>query len=49
MVFQGLDQPQAEAAWKPFLDFLAGSPDDFVVAEAFKITAIPARNYWDPL
>ena len=48
MAFQGLDQPQAEAAWKPFLDFLAESPLDFVLAEAPKIHTIPARHYWDP-
>jgi FAD/FMN-containing dehydrogenase len=48
MAFQGLDQPQAEAAWKPFLDFLAASPRDFVLVEAPKINAIPARHYWDP-
>ena len=48
MAFQGLDQPQAEAAWKPFLDFLAASPRDFVLVEAPKIHAIPARHYWDP-
>jgi hypothetical protein len=48
MAFQGLDQPEAEAAWKPFLDFLAASPRDFVLAEAPKITSMPARHYWDP-
>jgi FAD/FMN-containing dehydrogenase len=48
MAFQGLDQPEAEAAWKPFLDFLSGSPGDFVVPEALDIAAIPARHYWDP-
>jgi hypothetical protein len=46
IAFQGLDQSEAEAAWKPFLDFLAASPRDFVMAEAPKITAIPARHYW---
>jgi FAD/FMN-containing dehydrogenase len=48
MAFQGLDQSQAEAAWMPFLDFLAASPRDFVWAEAPKAHAIPARHYWDP-
>jgi hypothetical protein len=48
MAFQGLDQSQAEAAWKPFLDFLAASPQDFVISETPKITGIPARHYWDP-
>jgi hypothetical protein len=48
MAFQGLDEPQAEAGWKPFLDFVTGSPQDFVFVEALKINAIPARHYWDP-
>ena len=33
MVFQGLDQSQAETAWKPFFDYLSASPRDFVIAE----------------
>ena len=48
MAFQGLDQFQAEAAWIPFLDFLAASPRDFVLVETPKVHAIPARRYWDP-
>jgi FAD/FMN-containing dehydrogenase len=48
MAFQGLDQSEADAAWQPFLDFLTSSPQDFVISEALKITAIPARHYWDP-
>jgi len=48
LAFQGLDQPEVEAVWKPFLDFLAASPGDFVISEAPKIAAIPARHYWDP-
>jgi FAD/FMN-containing dehydrogenase len=48
MAFQGLDQAQAKAAWQPFRDFLAASPEDFVTAEALKTSAIPAQRYWDP-
>jgi hypothetical protein len=48
MVFQGVDQARAELVWKPFLDFVAASPRDFVMAPAPKITGIPARHYWDP-
>lgn len=43
-----MDQSEADAAWQPFLDFLTSSPQDFVISEALKITAIPARHYWDP-
>lgn len=48
MVFQELDQAQAEATWTPFLDFVGASPRDFVVLRPPRITAIPARHYWDP-
>jgi FAD/FMN-containing dehydrogenase len=48
MVFQGLEQSQADATWKLFLDFLAASPQDFNATPALKIQAIPAQHYWDP-
>jgi FAD/FMN-containing dehydrogenase len=48
MVFQGLDQQQAEAIWRPFLDWLAGFPQDFSVVSAPWIVAVPARRFWDP-
>jgi FAD/FMN-containing dehydrogenase len=48
MVFQGLDQQQAEAIWRPFLDWLAGSPQDFSIESAPWIAAVPARQFWDP-
>jgi FAD/FMN-containing dehydrogenase len=48
MVFQGLDQKQAEAIWRPFLDWLAASPQDFSIVSAPWIAAVPARHFWDP-
>jgi FAD/FMN-containing dehydrogenase len=48
MVFQGLDQQQAEAIWRPFLDWLAASPQDFSIESAPWIAAVPARQFWDP-
>ncbi|MGH6901860.1 MAG: FAD-binding protein [Geminicoccaceae bacterium] len=48
MVFQGLDQQQAEATWRPFLDWLAGAPRDFSTISAPWIVALPARRFWDP-
>jgi FAD/FMN-containing dehydrogenase len=48
MVFQGLDQQQAETTWRPFLDWLAGSPQDFSIVSAPWIVAVPARRFWDP-
>ena len=48
MVFQGLDQQQAETIWRPFLDWLAGAPQDFSIVAAPWIVAVPARRFWDP-
>ncbi len=48
MVFQGLDEQQAEAVWRPFLDWLAASPEDFRITSAPWIVAAPARRFWDP-
>jgi FAD/FMN-containing dehydrogenase len=49
MVFQGLDQQQAEAVWKPFFDWVAASPHDFAIVRALRIQTLPAaRRYWDP-
>jgi FAD/FMN-containing dehydrogenase len=48
MVFQGLDRNQAKAIWRPFVDWLSTSPQDFAVAAAPKVVAGPARNFWDP-
>ena len=48
MVFQGLDQQQAETIWRPFLDWLADSPQDFSIELEPWIAAVPARRFWDP-
>ena len=48
MVFQGMDQAQATATWKPFLDLLAQAPESYVLESPPAVTAIPARHYWDP-
>ena len=48
MVFQGLDQQQAETIWRPFLDWLAASPHDFSIVSAPWVVAVPARRFWDP-
>jgi FAD/FMN-containing dehydrogenase len=49
MVFQGLDQQQAQAVWRPFLDWIAAAPGDFRIDSAPWIAAVPARRFWDPL
>jgi hypothetical protein len=48
MLFQGLDQGQAEATWHPFLEWGAASAQDFRFVSAPKIIAAPARHFWDP-
>ena len=48
MVFQGLDQQQAEATWRPFLDWLAAAPQEFAIESAPWVVAVPARRFWDP-
>jgi FAD/FMN-containing dehydrogenase len=47
MVFQGLDQHQAETTWRPFFEWLAASPQDFSIVSEPKILALPARHFWD--
>jgi FAD/FMN-containing dehydrogenase len=48
MLFQGLDQAQAEAIWRPFFDWVAARPEDFSVEPEPTVIAAPARNFWDP-
>jgi FAD/FMN-containing dehydrogenase len=48
MTFQGLDQQQAEALWRPFLGWVASSPQDFSMLAEPAVLAAPARTFWDP-
>jgi len=48
MVYQGLSQQQAERIWRPFLDWIAASPQDFDLVSAPLIAGVPARHFWDP-
>jgi FAD/FMN-containing dehydrogenase len=48
MLFQGLDQEQAERIWRPLFDWLAASPQDFNIVQPPGIFAFPARSFWDP-
>jgi FAD/FMN-containing dehydrogenase len=48
MVFQGLDQQQAKTIWRPFLDWVAGSPQDFSIESEPWIASLPAQRFWDP-
>ena len=48
MVFQGLDQQQAEAAWRPFFAWASAAPQDYAIVSPPQIGALPARVFWDP-
>ena len=49
MVFQGLTRSQAQAVWQPFMDALAGAPEDFAVEfSLLKIVSTSARDFWAP-
>ncbi len=48
MVFQGLDQGQAERAWRPFLDWVSASPSDYSFVSWPSFLALRARHFWDP-
>ena len=47
MVFYDLDSIQAQATWKPFLDWIAQRPNDLTLAGSPEIGAVPARNWWN--
>ena len=47
MVSQGLDTQQSKAVWQPFYDWVATSPQDFIVAEPFGSIAVKAQHWWD--
>jgi FAD/FMN-containing dehydrogenase len=47
MVFQGLTQDAARAAWKPLLDFLSTNSADYEGQDSFTAAALPARFFWD--
>ena len=48
MVFQGLDKAAAEAVWKPFLEFVEASPEEYLVTSPMQVLAIPAYEMWNP-
>ena len=48
MVFQGLDQQQAEAVWRPFFGWVSSQSEDLSLEGEPMIIAAPARNFWNP-
>ncbi|HWF76362.1 MAG TPA: FAD-binding protein [Caulobacteraceae bacterium] len=47
MVFQGLPQAEARAAFQPLVDFANASPADYEGQNQFIAAALPARKFWD--
>lgn len=46
LVFQGLDQGQAEATWKPFLEWVHARPE-YSWKAPLRTLALPARHFWN--
>jgi FAD/FMN-containing dehydrogenase len=46
MVFQGLTQAEAAETWRPFFDWVAARPDDYVPAKP-SVLALPAKLFWN--
>jgi FAD/FMN-containing dehydrogenase len=46
MVFQGLEQAQAEKVWAPFLDWVR-SRSEYAFLSEVKVLSLPARHFWD--
>jgi FAD/FMN-containing dehydrogenase len=47
MLFAGLTTEQAQANWRPFIDYVRSNDTDFEMHEPM-IAAFPARQMWDP-
>jgi FAD/FMN-containing dehydrogenase len=48
MVFQGLTQVEALAAWQPLVAFADAHPDDYEGQKSLMALPIPARLFWNP-
>ncbi|HET6587360.1 MAG TPA: FAD-binding oxidoreductase [Oleiagrimonas sp.] len=46
MVFQGLDQRQAEQTWAPFVDWIRAR-SEYTFVEPWQVLSLPARHFWD--
>jgi FAD/FMN-containing dehydrogenase len=47
MVFQGIDQAQAQQTWAPLFDWVTARPTDYTFA-APTVLALAARDFWNP-
>ena len=48
LLFQNLSQPEAEALWRPFFDWVGAAPHDFEIIGKPLVVAGPGRRFWDP-
>jgi len=47
MIFQGIDRDQAEAAWRPFVSWIAAQGGDYTIVAAPMFFTAPAQYLWD--
>jgi len=47
MLFQGLEQAEARAAWKPLIEFADAHPGDYDGQDSLSAIALPAKLFWD--
>ena len=47
MVSQGLDRAEANKIWKPFLDWVKNSSNDYSFQGRVTIGSLPAQHFWD--
>jgi len=47
MLFQGLEQAEAENVWAPFTSALATPAKDFLIESPLSFFAVPAQHFWD--
>jgi FAD/FMN-containing dehydrogenase len=47
MIFQGIDRDQAEAAWQPFVAWIAAQGGDYTTVAAPMFFTAPAQYLWD--
>ncbi|RUL78349.1 FAD-binding oxidoreductase [Dyella choica] len=46
MLFQGLNQQQAQAIWQPFVDWVRAN-NDYSFVKPVQVLALPAQHMWD--
>jgi FAD/FMN-containing dehydrogenase len=46
MLFQGLNQTQAEQTWAPFFDWVSARPNEYTAPKPV-VLALPAKDFWN--